>query len=240
MNNEIKTTKKPLAPDERDRLATLETRIGEGMATFVAVGAALAEIREARLYRATGETFEDYCRDRWQFSGRHAERLMSAAQVVSDLSEATPEKPDQMVGSIVPAPVPQSEAVARAIASAPREKRPEVWREAVASAPRDATGKATPPTAKHVASVVARHTPRVAPPARRILPTMPWQLAESVLELVRLGEREGVGMVSGQRRHVDPPSIWKRNVQMCAREIMDELAKLYAPIELDIPDEIAA
>ena len=69
MTHEIETTKKPLAPDERDRLATLETRIGEGMATFVAVGEALAEIRESRLYRATG------ARDRMTRRPHGAKRL---------------------------------------------------------------------------------------------------------------------------------------------------------------------
>ncbi len=43
------------------------------------------KIRDSRLYRETHDTFEDYCRDRWEMSMRHAERLMLSAGTVETL-----------------------------------------------------------------------------------------------------------------------------------------------------------
>lgn len=63
------------------RLQELEEVIGRGLKTFVAVGDALIEIRDSRLYRETFETFEDYCRERWGFTDRRARQLIDAAQI---------------------------------------------------------------------------------------------------------------------------------------------------------------
>ena len=54
--------------------------------SFVDVGQALASIRDQRLYREEFNTFEEYCRGRWEYSRRHADRLIFAAQVVTHLS----------------------------------------------------------------------------------------------------------------------------------------------------------
>ena len=43
------------------------------------------EIRDSRLYREDYETFEDYCRDRWDLSIRHSDRLMLAAGTMKSL-----------------------------------------------------------------------------------------------------------------------------------------------------------
>ena len=40
---------------------------------------------DKRFYRETHNTFEDYCRDRWDFSGRHAERLMLSSSTIENL-----------------------------------------------------------------------------------------------------------------------------------------------------------
>ena len=70
---------------EVQRLEALESVIDAGMQTFVHVGNALLEIRDNRLYRNTHRTFEEYCRERWEFSKSHASRLISAAEVVEVL-----------------------------------------------------------------------------------------------------------------------------------------------------------
>ena len=67
-------------PLERSRLAELEAIIERGLATFIEVGTALAEVRDSRLYRETHATFADYCRERWNFSRSHGYRLIRAAQ----------------------------------------------------------------------------------------------------------------------------------------------------------------
>ncbi len=96
--------------DEIAELGQCETVIERGLATFVDVGTALASIRDGRLYRATYETFEDYCRERWGFSKRHANRLVEAAEVVTELGP---------IGPIT------NEGQARAIASTRKEHGPE-------------------------------------------------------------------------------------------------------------------
>jgi hypothetical protein len=68
---------------ERGRLTELEAVIERGIATFVDVGLALAEIRDGRLYRQTHSTFDDYCRERWGFSRSRGYRLIRAAELAA-------------------------------------------------------------------------------------------------------------------------------------------------------------
>jgi hypothetical protein len=62
-------------------LAECEEVIERGLATFIEVGAALLQIRDERLYLETHKTFDDYCRERWDFTDRRARQLMTAAEV---------------------------------------------------------------------------------------------------------------------------------------------------------------
>lgn len=73
--------------DESKRLIALEKSIQEGVAVFVSVGNALAEIKESKLYRADFKTFEDYCQKRWNFSRIRAYQLIEAAEVHKALPE---------------------------------------------------------------------------------------------------------------------------------------------------------
>jgi hypothetical protein len=146
-----------LAPRDAERLADLEVTIAQGLTTFVEVGSALSEIREARLYRESHGTFEDYCRDRWQMSRPRAYELIHASSVVAGLS------------AIADMPLPTNEAQTRPLAALPPEQQREVWKEAVETAP---AGKVT---AAHVAATVERkraeegvipiHQPRPEPAA---------------------------------------------------------------------------
>ena len=57
------------------------------------MGCALAKIRDSRLYRETHETFESYCRDRWDMGKAYAYRLIDSAQVqevLSPMGDITP------------------------------------------------------------------------------------------------------------------------------------------------------
>src|SRR6266851_1670786 len=56
-----------------------------GIRAFVEVGEALMEIRDNRLYRSDYATFEEYCRERWGWSRRHADRQIAAAEVAGNL-----------------------------------------------------------------------------------------------------------------------------------------------------------
>lgn len=131
-----------LAVSDAERLAELETKIARGLTTFVEVGAALAEIRDGRLYRETHGTFEDYCRERWQMSKTHANRLVESATVVGNL---TP----------IGVTVPTSESQVRPLTRLEPDQQREAWTQAVATAPE---GKVT---AAHVKATVERMTDEI-------------------------------------------------------------------------------
>ena len=76
----------PLTPEECDRLHVCEKTIREGLGTFVAVGTALMEIRDARLYRQKHRTFENYVQSVLSLSRPRAYELMDSSQVMCDLS----------------------------------------------------------------------------------------------------------------------------------------------------------
>lgn len=63
---------------ERDDLAACEAAIDSLRVAAWAAGKALQVIRDARLYRATHATFEEYCEDRWQMGRTYANRLIRA------------------------------------------------------------------------------------------------------------------------------------------------------------------
>ncbi len=117
-----------LTKTEQKDLARLEGLIQEGLGTFCAVGRALHAIREGRLYRASHETFEAYCADKWEFSRQRAYQLLAAAEEVGRLS------------TIVDTP-PQRETHVRPLLAVPVDHRADVWRETLGSAPRDLEGR---------------------------------------------------------------------------------------------------
>lgn len=127
------TAVEALSLDEGQRLVALEAVIAAGVQIFVTVGRALLDIRDGRLYRATHPTFEDYCRDRWDFSRRHANRLIEASEVVDHL------------GPIGPTPATESQA--RELTALDPEAQRSVWRLACDTAP---DGKVT---AAHIGSL---------------------------------------------------------------------------------------
>jgi hypothetical protein len=121
------------------RLANLEAVITEGLGTFVAVGRALTEIRDAELYRATHSSFEAYCQERWGFKKSRAYQLISAAGVVENVHSC---------GN-----APTNEAHARELGKVNLDQQEEVWVEVLQTAPSGVV------TAKHVADVVAKRLP---------------------------------------------------------------------------------
>jgi len=79
-------------------LDRLEGQIEHGLETFAAIGRALEEIRDRKLYRALHATWDDYCQARWNFTRQHAARLINAYQVVELLSASgAPEVPNEHV-----------------------------------------------------------------------------------------------------------------------------------------------
>lgn len=129
---------------EASRLQELEQVIHRGIATFVEVGTALAEIRDSHLYRWTHDTFAAYCRERWNMTDRRARQLIDATDITvqlsgtvvpSDLTERTvrtlvalpePERAEAVeeVRERVNRGEPPREAVQRAVSNAKRQPDP--------------------------------------------------------------------------------------------------------------------
>lgn len=99
----------------------IEKVIERNLNAFYEVGKALLTIREERLYRVAYGTFEEYCRDRWQMSRTHANRLIESSRSVENLAP---------IGVI-----PTFESQTRPLASLSPEEQREVWKEAVETAP---------------------------------------------------------------------------------------------------------
>jgi hypothetical protein len=93
-----------LSTGERVDLTALESIIHEGLATFIEVGQALAEVRDRRLYRDKHGSFEEYCHERWLLSRTRAYQLIDAAVVVNEMSTMvdTPPANERQARELVP------------------------------------------------------------------------------------------------------------------------------------------
>lgn len=120
-----------------EALAQCEQVIERGIRSFVEVGAALLKIREERLYLATHKTFDQYCRERWNWRKSYANYQISAAEIVQGLTSAVV--------------IPEYENQVRPLSVLPPEEREAAWNIAVEQSK---TGK---PTGPEVANVVRAH-----------------------------------------------------------------------------------
>lgn len=123
--------------ESRD-LVRLENVIKTGVETFMEVGAALAEIRDRRLYRIEYKTFEAYCREKWGMSRVQAHHLISGAKAVETLT-------------IVNKTAITTESQARELAKVEPARREEVVEAAVAAT----SGNLTAAAIKEAAEVVS-------------------------------------------------------------------------------------
>ena len=134
-----------LSRQEQQELAALESTIQRNLSSFYEIGIALMTIRDKRLYRDGFDTFEHYCRERWQFARNYANKLIASSQVIENLNKGTI--------------VPKTESQARPLTKLEPEQQKEVWEKAVQTAPE---GKIT---ARHVQKIVneAMETKRPEP-----------------------------------------------------------------------------
>jgi hypothetical protein len=73
---------KNLTGPELENLIELELMVRQSLHAYLALGAALAEIRDAQLYRGTHATFETYLRERWGVGNvRRGDELAEAVEV---------------------------------------------------------------------------------------------------------------------------------------------------------------
>lgn len=105
-------------------LERLEGIITRNLQSFYEVGRALMEIRDKGLYKDVlgFDTFEIYCKSKWDFTGSYARYLMLSAGVMDNIKTVT----------IV---TPSTESQARPLSKLEPDQQREAWTRAVASAP---------------------------------------------------------------------------------------------------------
>jgi hypothetical protein len=133
-----------LTQSEDARLARNETRISQGLASFVEVGEALSDIRDARLYRATHGTFESYCAEKWGMSASRARQICGASEVSKSVTIVTL----------------TTESQARELARVEPARREEVIRKADIATGGKITAAAIKEAAVEVVEPVAQERPR--------------------------------------------------------------------------------
>jgi len=123
--------------ENRKDLERLEGIIEKNLTAFYEVGKALIQIKQREYYiDVLGyDTFEQYCRERWDMSKRHAYRLIDSCKVIDVV------KSDQLV-------TPSTESQCRPLSKLEPEQQVKAWEMAVETAP---DGKVT---ARHVSKVV--------------------------------------------------------------------------------------
>ena len=112
---------------------------------------ALKQLRDNRLYRNTHKSFEEYAKDRFGFNRAHAYRLISAAQVLENLSpNGRHDEPETEMSPNGRHLLPKSERLCRELAKLPPPQQSIAWEQVLELS----TDKA--PTAKVVKDVVER------------------------------------------------------------------------------------
>lgn len=127
MSSQIANNDNTLSPTEKTERNTLEKIIfqEQGLDDFVKRGEALRILRDKRLYRETHSRFDEYCIDKCHMSRRNADRLITAANIVEELSSDERMRP---IGLILP----EKESQARPLAKLETaEQRQEAWEQAV-------------------------------------------------------------------------------------------------------------
>lgn len=153
-----------LSKDEENARQRLETKIERA---FYEAGAALRELRERRLYRSTHRTFEEYCRDRFDFTRRRINHLIAATTVVENLQVlgticSQTEKVAKLKGLQAQSGnvLPTSESQCRPLIDLEPDEQRSCWQQAVAAS----NGKVPP--ARVVKGIVDKL--RAKPPAENL------------------------------------------------------------------------
>lgn len=121
---------KPLSAAEGQRLEQLEGVVRRGAQTFVEVGNALVEIKERKLYRnEERRTFEQYCKEVFDFSKSYASRQIKAAAVFENVANWQP-----FEGEVIDLK-PANESQVRPLYDLPAEQQRIVWKMATETAP---------------------------------------------------------------------------------------------------------
>lgn len=117
-----------ISTTEQQDFARLDDVVRRGLATFVEIGRALAEIRDRKLYRIGFSTFEAYLSHEHGLTPRRGRQIIDAAAVRIELSEGKNFSP-----------LPSTESHCAELATYADADRQEVWQQVVEEA--EKTGK---------------------------------------------------------------------------------------------------
>jgi hypothetical protein len=157
-----------LTSSEESRLVELKATVKRGISAWQAAAAALAEIRDKQLYRATHRSFGAFCEAEFDLSERRIRQLTESWDIVQSLRPPVDMEAAAKAVANPPTipPLPPldqlSDRAARELRPLPPAERLEALREAAA-----ATGSA--PTAPQVREAVRRRTGKPALKPKRFL-----------------------------------------------------------------------
>ena len=142
-------------------LAECEETIARGVRGYVEAGEALRTIRDARLYRETHGTFEDYCRERWGWNKDRSNQLIRASEVSTTVLS-------------LGAPAPANEGQARELVGLPAETAAQIMRTA-AETGQTVTARVIRETRVQITAPkeTTKETPKTAAPSRLAIPQPP-------------------------------------------------------------------
>jgi hypothetical protein len=143
----------PLTTEEESDRHNLERKVERA---FYEAGMALMELRDRRLYRSTHATFEEYCRDRFDYTRRRPYQLIEAALIYDNLID----KCAKILHIL-----PTKEGQVQPLSQLDREEQSLAWSTAV----EEAGGKV--PTGRIVKEVVQRIKDKTSAP-------IPFQVGE--------------------------------------------------------------
>lgn len=173
-------------------LRELEQIVHTGKRAFFAVGEALADIRKRELYRLEFDTFEEYCKAKFDFTTSRARQLVLSYQAVKNVESVT-------------TVTPENERQARILASLEtQQQQATVWCNAVETAPKRDDG--TPIiTATHVERTKDKFypkEPRDVPPSEEEV-NQAHQPLEAGPALSEAGEAEPGTIASAKEQIAD-------------------------------------
>lgn len=162
LTKQLAYLRKRIAWVEKQDLDNFESIVRQGLNVFCRVGAALAEIRDRRLYKQLGYSdFRQYLKDRWNMSKSRAYQLITATEVVQNLEESESvhncgqNELTESVHNCGHKVLPKSESVTREIAKAPKDLQSLAWSKTVETA---LNGKVTAAHTKKVVSELINKT----------------------------------------------------------------------------------
>lgn len=211
----------PLSDGERLRFEQCRTLIRNNLKTCFEVGAALAEIRDSRLYREHWDSFEKFCKAEFSIGKSHAYRLIDASGVKATV-ETSP------IGDAV-----QSESHARELKNVPVELRTEVLKAAAAASGGEPTADAIREAAKTIVPVIELDSTGFAIPEKLV---EFWHRKQEVETLLRAVSTLRVALRKAQEEDdlLYRPVVGKAHQQTWTT-LITSLDKAYVSIGLAVP-----